>query len=700
MNRQLRRWMCALPCAAALALSACGGGDAPPPPSPPMIGPAGGTVTGPNGAQVVIPAGALAADTAIAVTQSGAGSPALPAGTPTFGAVYTFTPHGITFALPVTITVPFDAASVPAGVTPFLFKTNAAGAWERVPNATVSAGTITAQVSSFSWGVPAPLISVAPADVAVTEPASATFSVTALGIPPFTYQWEKSDDGGVNFVAIGGATDRTYTTGATTIAADNGDRYRVLVSNDPLDPGATSRSSAALLTVTASVIAPAITTQPQGVVAAAGANASFSVVATGTNLVYQWRRDGADIAGQTNASLNLANVQVVNAGSYTVVVSNLIGGTPVNSIVSSVATLTVTSASGTATPKVAAASQHSLALARNGTVYSWGLNTLNELGRTTATSFDTRAAPIPALANVIDIATAGNTSLALLADGTVRAWGSNSRGLLGIGTTAVTAGVQTVSGLSGVTRIAMGYSHALALRNDGTVWAWGANVSGAIGDGTKTDRTTAVQVPGLTNVIAIAGGGGNSFALRADGTVWAWGEANSTNPLLLGQGGSGADQLTPIQVQAVTGAVGLEASETNAFARTAGGLMWAWGQGVPGVFDPTTSTLLPQLLAGLPVPAAHTTGSCWVTTSVNPFGYLLIAQASGVLSGFGAAETPAGGLAVLTGVTDVSGVFCHALAARSDGTVWAAGLNNAGQIGDGTTAQRSAPVQVLGLNLN
>ena len=262
--------------------------------------------------------------------------------------------------------------------------------------------------------------------------------------------------------------------------------------------------------------------------------------------------------------------------------------------------------------------------------------------------------------------------------------------------------MQTVSGLAGVTRIAMGYSHALALRSDGTVWAWGNNVSGALGDGSKVARSLPVQVSGLANVIAIASGGSNSLALRADGTVWAWGEGDVGNsPLLLGQGGSSVgDQLVPIQVQVVTGAVALEASFANAFARTANGQMWAWGQGVPGAFDPTASTLLPQLLGNLPVAAAYTTGTCFVPTSVNPFNYLLIAQASGVLSAFGDAAAPAGGLAVLTNVTDVSAVDCHALALRSDGTVWAAGLNNAGQLGDGTTTNRNAPVQVLGLNLN
>lgn len=141
-----------------LLLAACGGGgygaDDPGnsalPPPPPGIGPAGGTVTGPNGAKVAIPAGALATSTPIAIAQTTAGSPPLPAGLTTAGLMFAFTPHGTTFAAPVTVTLPFDPASIAAGATPALFKTNAQNQWEQVANATFAATTVTAQVTSFS----------------------------------------------------------------------------------------------------------------------------------------------------------------------------------------------------------------------------------------------------------------------------------------------------------------------------------------------------------------------------------------------------------------------------------------------------------------------------------------------------------------------------------------------------------------------
>jgi endonuclease/exonuclease/phosphatase family metal-dependent hydrolase len=84
--------------------------------------------------------------------------------------------------------------------------------------------------------------------------------------------------------------------------------------------------------------APSITTQPASQTNAVGANASFSVVATGTApLAYQWRFFGTNFSGATNSSLSLTNLQTTNAGDYTVVITNVAG-----SVTSSVATLTVT----------------------------------------------------------------------------------------------------------------------------------------------------------------------------------------------------------------------------------------------------------------------------------------------------------------------------------------------------------------------
>ena len=94
-------------------------------------------------------------------------------------------------------------------------------------------------------------ISVQPQSISVVEPATATFSVTATrtGTGTLTYQWQKQEGGTGAWADVTGATAASYTTGATTVAADNGDTYRVQVGVAGLND--TVASSAATLTVTA-----------------------------------------------------------------------------------------------------------------------------------------------------------------------------------------------------------------------------------------------------------------------------------------------------------------------------------------------------------------------------------------------------------------------------------------------------------------
>jgi hypothetical protein len=167
-----------------------------------------------------------------------------------------------------------------------------------------------------------PSITTQPSSVTVASGASATFSVVATG-ESLTYQWQK------NGSAISGATAASYTIAAVQ-TADAGS-YTVVVTNS----GGSVTSSAATLALNAAG-APAITTQPTSSTVTAGANVTFTVVASGVGLSYQWRKDGTAITGATSATYSLSAVQAANAGSYTVVVTNTAG-----SVTSNAATLTV-----------------------------------------------------------------------------------------------------------------------------------------------------------------------------------------------------------------------------------------------------------------------------------------------------------------------------------------------------------------------
>lgn len=328
-TRQFLRRCLVWPALLALALAAgCGGGSGDAGDSASAsIGPAGGTVATASGAQVVIPAGALAAPTTITIERADAGAPVLPQGFVVGGGMFAFTPHGTTFSAPVMVSLPVDLSAMPAGLTPTLYKTNAAGQWERVPGATLSGSIVTAQVTSFSFGLfgaSPPQITQQPQNASVNTGGTAAFSVTALGSPPFAYEWQLSRDAGVTWRFINGATARSHTT-AAALDADNGTLYRVIVSN----PDGPAQSQPASLTVTPQIIAPAITTQPANTTVAVGASATFSVVASGSPSLYQWEisRDAgvnfSPVSGANNASFTHANAQLADTGViYRVLVSN------------------------------------------------------------------------------------------------------------------------------------------------------------------------------------------------------------------------------------------------------------------------------------------------------------------------------------------------------------------------------------------
>jgi alpha-tubulin suppressor-like RCC1 family protein len=181
---------------------------------------------------------------------------------------------------------------------------------------------------------------------------------------------------------------------------------------------------------------------------------------------------------------------------------------------------------------IAAGQNYSLALLKNGTVMAWGSNGMGELGDGSSGWANDVPAPVTGLSGVTAIAAGGDTSLALLSNGTVMSWGANEFGQLGDGSLTQSDVPVAVSGLSGVSSIAVGAA-SLALLDDGTVMAWGSNISGQLGDGTNMApsecfplnfcSTTPIAVSDLEHVTAIAAGGGQSLALLSDGTVMAWG---------------------------------------------------------------------------------------------------------------------------------------------------------------------------------
>ncbi|HEX8999648.1 MAG TPA: immunoglobulin domain-containing protein, partial [Blastocatellia bacterium] len=225
---------------------------------------------------------------------------------------------------------------------------------------------------SYSVTICAPVaINTPPAAQTVCEGSPATFSVVATGTG-LSYQWRK---GGTN---IPGATLSSLT--IASASAGDAAQYDVVVTG----ACGTATSTAAALTVNA---ATAITTPPVAQTVCEGSAASFSVVAAGTNLTYQWRKNSVNIPGATLATYNIASPVSADAGSYDVVVSGSCGSNQTSTPV----TLTVNTAPAISMPPadqtVCADSPVSFSVTATGTglTYQWKKNNVNIPGATSAT---------------------------------------------------------------------------------------------------------------------------------------------------------------------------------------------------------------------------------------------------------------------------------------------------------------------------
>ena len=313
---------------------------------------------------------------------------------------------------------------------------------------------------------------------------------------------------------------------------------------------------------------------------------------------------------------------------------------------------------------------HSIALASDGTVYTWGLNQYGQLGNNTTTNsrspIAVQVAGTPlAGKTIVQIAAGADHSLALDSDGALYAWGSNAYGQLGNGTTtnsSVPVAVKIAgTPLAGKTivQIAAGANHNMVLTSDGAVYTWGWNYHGQLGNNTKTNSNTIVAVQTISTPIAgkkivkIAAGQGHSLALTDDGMVYAWGR-NDT-----GQLGNNAttDAMLPVAVT-VTGTpmsnktiVEIASGARHSLAIDSSGKVYAWGRNGSGQLgnNSTVNALTP---VAVQAPAdkniIQVSGSGWLGASSS--------------------------------------------ALASDGTVYSWGRGFDGQLGDGTNNDSSVPV--------
>lgn len=304
---------------------------------------------------------------------------------------------------------------------------------------------------------------------------------------------------------------------------------------------------------------------------------------------------------------------------------------------------------------IAAGRYHAMALKNDGTLRSWGANWDGALGDGSNTGSPTPVTVkdengTTSLSGVVAIAAGSGYSLARKSGGALLGWGGNSYGQLGDGTRAWRQLPAPAVGLNNLTVFAAGTYHNVALKSDSSIVTWGYNSWGQIGNGANTWRLSPVKVPMPFTISEVSAGRQFSLALLNDGTLRAWGVNN------LGQLGNGLtiQSSIPVQVSGMSGVTHISAGENHGLARRDDGSVWGWGGGWVG-----------QLGDG---------------NSFDSSTPVQVKNSSGV--------------GMLTGINNVAAGSAHSIALQNNGTVWAWGYNYYGQLGDGGNSNRNLPVQV------
>lgn len=321
---------------------------------------------------------------------------------------------------------------------------------------------------------------------------------------------------------------------------------------------------------------------------------------------------------------------------------------------------------------------HSIALDKDGNVYTWGKNDQGQLGLGKAVTQKDTPTKVTSLTSVTAVAAGYNFSLALRYNGTVSAWGNGvydtPTEVPGIsGVIAIAAGQldclaltgdgivyqwslgatpTQVNGLNGIVAIAAGGNHDLALTRTGDVWSWGDNYYGQLGNGTTNSSQTPQKVSGLQDIVDIAAGVSHSLAVDFSGNVYAWGGNDNYQ---LGAENIKGSNLRPALVPTVKKAAQVAAGNGSSMALTTDGKVYTWGYGEYG-----------QL------------GS----------GRAEIAKADPAqVSRFGSGS--------------ISSIACgsyHNLCVTSSGDLYVWGRNRDGQLGTGKTENSNSPTRVSGIS--
>ena len=376
---------------------------------------------------------------------------------------------------------------------------------------------------------------------------------------------------------------------------------------------------------------------------------------------------------------------------------------------------------------IAASVEYACGVQTDGSLWAWGYNSYGEVGLS-AVGAVTSPRRIGSLTTWATAGAGPDHLVALTSSDTFGSCGSNSYGQTGIGYADYRTLPEQLGTVGGWATVDAGLSHAAAIRTDGTLWTWGYNGWGELGLGdVNVPNTNAPTQVGADAWTAVSCGdntdGGFTLGIEADGTLWSWG-ANDAGQLGLGDQGQDTYRLSPTQVGRRSDWVAVAASDgvgdvgrglygagpfvDFGLALTGSGQLYAWGNnlhGQLGLGDQTTR------LRPVEVPCPD---GVWTKVAAGD-DYAMAITSNGALYAWGdntngqlglgdtSAESTPTRVGTSSGWLDVA---CgsgrdgaHTVAVKEDGvsgqgTLWAWGDNEVGQLGLGDRTSTLVPTQV------
>ncbi len=235
---------------------------------------------------------------------------------------------------------------------------------------------------------------------------------------------------------------------------------------------------------------------------------------------------------------------------------------------------------------VSAGSNFSIGVKKDGTLWTWGYNYNGQLGDGSSGPgiFQPSPAQIGTLNNWRNVSAGDVYAMAIKVDGTLWGWGANDSGQIGNGHNglgSIEPSPVQIGSDNNWKSVSTGQEHTIAIKSDGTLWAWGDNTYGQLGNGTTINTNTPIQIGTASEWKSVSAGGLFSIAIKTDGTIWGWG--NNTN----GQLGDGTtiQRNSPVQIGSSTDWINASAATRTSgyvLAVKTDGTLWSWGENTYG----------------------------------------------------------------------------------------------------------------------